>query len=162
MAAPLPTPREFQLRSVGLTTVVSTAGVVLMALYLAALLRLSAEQWDAFVRAVAISFAVLFVAVFSLNRWLFQPVLRFLARPEAGAEGDARARAFRDIGSRDIRPGIERQRRGQSRVVVVEQATVLLARALGIVAHRLQPPGGFRPGAMQVAATEAFASLIAP
>jgi len=93
MAPPLPTSREFQLRSVGLTTVVSTAGVVLMAVYLAALLRLSAEQWAAFLRAVSITFAVLFVGVFSVNRWLFEPVLAFLARPEAGAEGDARARA---------------------------------------------------------------------
>jgi methyl-accepting chemotaxis protein len=83
----LPTPREFLLRSVALTTVVSTLGVALMALYLAALLRLPDEQWSAFLRAVAGAFAVLFVTVYTVNLRLFAPLVAFLDAPEAA--GDA-------------------------------------------------------------------------
>ena len=60
MRRDLPTRKEFLLRSVALTSVVSTLGVALMALYLAALLRLPGEQWATFVRAVGVAFAVLF------------------------------------------------------------------------------------------------------
>lgn len=95
---PLPSPRGFLLRSVWLTTVVSTAGVGLMALYLAALLRLPADQWDAFQRAVGAAFVLLFASVSGVNRLLFAPVVDFLAAPTGGAEADERAlRAYRRL-----------------------------------------------------------------
>jgi methyl-accepting chemotaxis protein len=92
----LPTRREFLLRSVALTSVVSTLGVALMALYLAALLRLPGEQWWAFLQAVGVAFAALFTSVYLVNLWLFRPVLDFLGAPESAGEERVRD-AFRRV-----------------------------------------------------------------
>jgi methyl-accepting chemotaxis protein len=80
----LPKPAEFSLRTVWLTTAVSTAGVALMALYLGALLRLSSDHWMAFWRAVGGAFLVLFTCTHLLNQRIFAPVLRYLADAAAG------------------------------------------------------------------------------
>jgi methyl-accepting chemotaxis protein len=92
----LPTRREFLLRSLALTTVVSTLGVALMAGYLAALLRLPAEQWAAFVKAVGVAFGVLFVTVYTINLQMFGPLVEFLDSPEDASEEQVR-RAFRRV-----------------------------------------------------------------
>ena len=86
MRRDLPTRKEFLLRSVALTSVVSTLGVALMALYLAALLRLPGEQWATFVRAVGVAFAVLFVTVYAVNLKLFAPLVEFLGGAETASD----------------------------------------------------------------------------
>jgi methyl-accepting chemotaxis protein len=96
MRQAVPTRREFLLRSVALTSVVSTLGVALMALYLAALLRLPGEQWWAFLRAMGVAFAALFTSVYLVNLWLFRPLLEFLDAPEAAGEEQVRL-AFRRV-----------------------------------------------------------------
>ena len=92
-----PKPRDFTLRTVWLTTTVSTAGVALMALYLGALLRLPSEHWLAFWRAVAGAFVVLFTATHLVNQRVFAPVLRYLAdaaADRAEARGPAAEAAY--------------------------------------------------------------------
>ena len=96
MRRDLPTRKEFLLRSVALTSVVSTLGVALMALYLAALLRLPGEQWATFVRAVGVAFAVLFATVYAVNLKLFAPLVEFLGGAETASDELVR-RAFRRV-----------------------------------------------------------------
>jgi hypothetical protein len=83
-ATRVPTPRDFLVRVIGLTTAVSLAAVALMVLYLGALLRLPETQWSLFVRVVAGCFVFLSVALFFVNRAIFGPVLRYLAVRPAG------------------------------------------------------------------------------
>ncbi len=93
----LPTRREFLLRTNLLAFAVSATGVALMALYLAALLRMTPQQWSVFVRVVGVGFALLFLLVHTTNLRIFAPILRVLdARGEALPE-EALRRAFRRV-----------------------------------------------------------------
>ena len=91
MRGALPTRGEFLLQATLLTSVVSVAGVALIALYLTALLRFTPEQWAAFLRATGAGFVVCFAAVASVNRALQAPVLELLARGVGDAAGERRA-----------------------------------------------------------------------
>jgi methyl-accepting chemotaxis protein len=93
----LPSRREFLLRTNARAFVASASGVVLMAAYLVALLRMTPEQWSLFVRVVGAGFAVLFLAVHLTNLRIFAPILRVLdARGAELPQAAARA-AYRRV-----------------------------------------------------------------
>jgi len=92
----LPSRRELLLRLTALTAAVATPGVALMALYLAALLRLPESQWRAFLEVVAVAFPLTCVAVTALNRRFYAPLLDYLgAEAAAGADAALARRAYR-------------------------------------------------------------------
>jgi methyl-accepting chemotaxis protein len=94
----LPSRRDFLLRFGALTAAVSLPGVALMALYLAALLRLPAEEWTRFLQTVAVAFPLLCALVLGVNRALYAPVLEHLARAGRGErDGAAARRAYRRV-----------------------------------------------------------------
>jgi methyl-accepting chemotaxis protein len=95
--AELESRREFLLRSSARSFAVSASGVVLIALYLAALLRLTPEQWSAFVRVVGGGFAFLFLAVNLTNLRIFEPILRVLDARGQGVSEEALRAAYRRV-----------------------------------------------------------------
>jgi len=93
MAAEYPTGSGFRNRFV-LTSLLTSAGAtVLIALYLTALIRLTAEQWRAFGMIVAGLFVVLFVLQDRVNRRLWGPIVRAL---DGLSEGHASPREIRE------------------------------------------------------------------
>jgi methyl-accepting chemotaxis protein len=147
MTTRLPTRREFLLRNLGVITFVSMPGVAVVALYLAALLRLSPEHWFAFWRAVGGAFAALSVGVFLFNRWLFAPVLVHLAAAETGAalpRGPVADAAFRRL---TALPGL---------TFLTGMLWWTLGGAMVAVAARIQEP--MFPATAMIACTAAGAS----
>jgi hypothetical protein len=92
----VPSRRAFLIRTHAVALAVSVTGVVLMALYLAALLRMTPEQWSRFVVVVAAAFALLFLGVNLANRRIFEPILRALDGWQAIDEAGLRS-AYRRV-----------------------------------------------------------------
>jgi methyl-accepting chemotaxis protein len=93
----LPSRRDFLLRTNARAFVVSATGVALMALYLAALLRMTGGQWSTFARVVGAGFLLLFLCVHLTNLRIFAPILRVLDRPAERLAEPALRAAYRRV-----------------------------------------------------------------
>jgi methyl-accepting chemotaxis protein len=92
----VPSRRSFLIRTHAVALAVSVTGVVIMALYLAALLRMTPEQWSRFVGVVAGAFALLFLGVNLANLRIFAPILGALDGWETADEAALRS-AYRRV-----------------------------------------------------------------
>ncbi|MDH3686901.1 MAG: methyl-accepting chemotaxis protein [Myxococcales bacterium] len=94
----VPSPREFQLQVVGLSTVVSVAAMALIVPYLLLLLRLPPEQWDSFYWVVGVAFVFLSTVIPIVNNRIFAPILEYLRRRgEADLPSDVVRAAYRRL-----------------------------------------------------------------
>ncbi len=92
------TTRQFNRRFVGSSLLVSTATILFISCYLAALLRLSHPQWRTFGYLVTGMFPIFFVIVQLFNTKMRAPVLSFLRSEEEGrAAPEQRREAFRVV-----------------------------------------------------------------
>ena len=91
----VPTPREFQMQVVGLSTVVSLAAMALIVPYLYLLLRLPPEQWHTFFWVVGVAFVVLSTLIPIVNTRIYRPILDFLRIRGEGPEPEVVRSAYR-------------------------------------------------------------------
>src|SRR5574342_710278 len=91
--ASLPGGREFRLRVLGASALLSLGGVLLISLYLGALLRLPREQWSAFAWIVAGLLPLLFVLQAWVHHGLWLPITGCLDRCARGVATPAELRA---------------------------------------------------------------------
>jgi len=95
--------RAFRTRILAVSAGISLLAVAIISLYLAALIRLPAEQWRGFGLVVALLFPVLFVGQASVHRRIWDPLVRCLDRRAEGraAPEDLRA-GFRAVSNLPI------------------------------------------------------------